>query len=44
MTEFNQPESLESLEKELDLGSLDKSKDGYLKNEIDGEELKKKLK
>tara|TARA_B100000524_G_scaffold60505_1_gene28017 strand:+ start:1145 stop:1249 length:105 start_codon:yes stop_codon:yes gene_type:complete len=32
MTEFNQPESLESLEKELDLGSLDKSKDGYLKN------------
>ena len=34
MTEFNQPESLESLEKELDLGSLDKSKDGYLKPKI----------
>ena len=43
MTEFNQPESLESLE-ELDIGSIDKvSTEGYLKNEIDGDELKRIL-
>ena len=43
-TEFNQPESLKALEEELDIGSIDKvSTEGYLKNEIDGEELKRIL-
>ena len=41
-TEFNQPESLKALEEELDIGSIDKvSTEGYLKNEIAGDELKK---
>lgn len=43
-TEFNQPESLKALEEELDIGSIDKvSTEGYLKNEIDGDELKRIL-
>ena len=42
--ELNQPESLKALEEELEIGVIDKvSAEGYLKDEIDGKELKRIL-